>query len=63
MLSTKLFSKLFKFCYMSKPYISVKTTISELDCQSAFKDLQPTQALYAYNFARATWNGSKICYF
>jgi dipeptidyl-peptidase-3 len=48
---------------MTQPYIPVTTTFTELDCQNAFSALQSQQALYAYNFAKACWNGAKICFF
>lgn len=48
---------------MSKPFISLETNFSLLDCQEAFGALDEKQALYAYNFAKASWNGAKICFF
>lgn len=48
---------------MTKPYIPLKTSLTELDCEVAFNALKDVQANYAYNFLRASWNGSKICYF
>lgn len=48
---------------MSKPYIPLNTTLTELDCEVAFNALALPQALYAYNFLKASWHGSKICYF
>lgn len=48
---------------MSKPYIPITTTFTELDCQQAFSALQQQQALYAYYFAKASWSGAKICFF
>lgn len=48
---------------MSKPFIPVKTNFIELDCEKAFAALEQKQALYAYNFAKASWSGSKICFF
>lgn len=48
---------------MAKPYIPLKTSLTELDCEVAFNALADTQAHYAYNFVRSAWNGSKICYF
>jgi dipeptidyl-peptidase-3 len=48
---------------MSKPFIPLNTTLTELDCEVAFKALAEPQALYAYHFLKAAWNGSKICFF
>ena len=46
-----------------QPFIPVKTNFSELDCEKAFSALQDKEALYAYHFSKASWSGSKICYF
>ena len=43
--------------------ISVETSIAEVDCKKAFSALQLKEKLYVANFARASWIGSKICYF
>jgi dipeptidyl-peptidase-3 len=48
---------------MAKPYIHLSTTLSQLDCEVAFNALAPEQALYAYYFSKAAWNGAKICFF
>ncbi len=48
---------------MAKPYITIDTTLTELDCEVAFNALADQQALYAYHFAKASWSGAKICYF
>ena len=48
---------------MSKPIIPVATIFSQLDCEKAFNALGEKQALYAYNFAKASWSGAKICFF
>ena len=49
---------------MSKPqHISIDTAFSTIDCETAFKGLDNKQAQYAYNFAKASWNGAKICFF
>lgn len=45
------------------PFISEHTPFSLIACEEAFKILEERQALYAYNFARASWNGAKICFF
>lgn len=46
------------------PYIPVTTRISKVDCEVAFNTLgQLKEKLYAYYFTRASWFGSKICYF
>lgn len=48
---------------MAQPYIPIKTTFTELDCEKAFTALEQKQALYAYYFSKASWSGSKICFF
>ena len=48
---------------MEKPFIPVETSFSLIACEEAFKELDEKQALYAHNFARASWNGAKICFF
>lgn len=48
---------------MSKPVISTKTTLAELDCFVAFNALAQNEALYAYYFSKACWSGGPICYF
>lgn len=45
------------------PHISIETPFSLIACEEAFNALELKQALYAYNFARASWNGAKICFF
>ena len=45
------------------PIIPDTTAFSVLDCETAFAALTPKQGLYAYNFAKASWAGSKICFF
>ena len=48
----------------NKPtYIGLKTRISTVDCSKAFKNLDINEKLYTYYFSRASWEGSKICYF
>ena len=44
-------------------HIPTTTNFTLIDCEQAFKGLNHTEALYAYNFAKASWNGAKICYF
>lgn len=48
---------------MSKPFVSLETPFSLIACEEAFRALDQKQALYAYYFARASWNGAKICFF
>lgn len=49
---------------MTSPHhIPVTTNFTLIDCQKAFKGLNENESLYAYNFAKASWNGAKICYF
>ena len=43
--------------------IPVETTIAEVDCKKAFSALQTNEQLYVAHFTRASWIGSKICYF
>lgn len=45
------------------PYIQTETPFSLIACQEAFAALDQKQALYSYHFARASWNGAKICFF
>lgn len=45
------------------PYIQIDTPFSLIACQEAFAALDQKQALYSYYFARASWNGAKICFF
>ncbi len=48
---------------MSKPFISLETNFSLIDCEQAFNSLEEKQALYSYFFAKASWNGAKVCFF
>jgi dipeptidyl-peptidase-3 len=48
---------------MAKPYIPTETNFSLIDCEQAFGALDEKQALYSYYFAKASWNGAKICFF
>ena len=48
---------------LKPPYIPVETSFSSIDCEAAFGGLNELQSLYAYNFAKASWNGAKICFF
>lgn len=48
---------------MAKHFISVKTPFSLIACEEAFNGLEEKQTNYAFNFARASWNGAKICFF
>lgn len=45
------------------PYIQIDTPFSLIACKEAFAALDQKQALYSYYFARASWNGAKICFF
>lgn len=45
------------------PFISLETPFSLIACEEAFNALDEKQSLYAYNFAKASWNGAKICFF
>ena len=42
--------------------IDTKTNVNALKCPG-FADLTEKEKLYAYYFSRASWEGSKICYF
>jgi len=44
-------------------YIDLKAPIMTIDCQQAFNRLDIREKLYAFHFSRASWEGSKICYF
>lgn len=44
-------------------YIDLKAPIMTIDCQQAFNRLDLREKLYAFHFSRASWEGSKICYF
>ena len=48
----------------SKPfYIDLRSPIANIDCEKPFQKLDTREKLYAYYFSRASWEGSKICYF
>eukprot|EP01022_Parablepharisma_sp_SALTPOND_P017709 TRINITY_DN287_c0_g1_i1.p1 TRINITY_DN287_c0_g1~~TRINITY_DN287_c0_g1_i1.p1 ORF type:complete len:741 (+),score=95.70 TRINITY_DN287_c0_g1_i1:8973-11195(+) len=44
-------------------FISVDTNVHFIDCSSAWPLLSKDEQLYAYHFARASWEGAKICTF
>ena len=49
---------------MTSPHhIPITTNFTLIECEQAFKGLNEKEALYAFNFAKASWNGAKICYF
>lgn len=37
--------------------------VHSVECRDSFGQLNETEALYAYHMARASWEGSKICWF
>lgn len=43
--------------------ISPETNVHLIDCSSAWPLLTKEEQLYAYHFARASWEGAKICAF
>lgn len=43
--------------------IPTTTRINAIRCTSAFNSLSVKEKLYAYFFTRASWAGSKSCYF
>ncbi|MDR3549286.1 MAG: hypothetical protein P4M11_13665 [Candidatus Pacebacteria bacterium] len=43
--------------------IPVETNVHFVDCASAWKGISKTEQLYAYYFARAAWEGAKVCAF
>ena len=45
------------------PIISRESPILHVKCEKAFQALTAEEKLYAYYFTRASWSGSKICYF
>lgn len=63
MFKSKYFNRFEIILNMSKHFISVKTPFSLIACQEAFNALEEKQTQYAFNFARASWNGAKICFF
>ncbi len=49
--------------YIPKDFIPVTTAIHLIECPSAFAQLTTKEKLYSYYLARASWEGSKICWF
>lgn len=41
----------------------METNVHFVDCASAWKGISKTEQLYAYYFARAAWEGAKVCAF
>lgn len=46
-----------------REFIPVTTNVHSVECESSFGQLEATEATYAYYMARASWEGSKICWF
>jgi len=46
-----------------KPFVSTKSPIMAVFAEEEFNQLSASEKEYSYNFARASWEGSKICYF
>lgn len=44
-------------------FISPETNVHFIDCSSAWPLLSKDERLYAYHFARASWEGAKVCAF
>lgn len=58
------FSNLRQMTSTKKPeYIDLKSRIHPIDCEKAFNILDKREKYYAYYMTRASWEGSKICYF
>ena len=49
--------------FKPRDFIPVTTAIHSIECASAFKQLTPKEKRYAYHLAKASWEGSKICWF
>ena len=45
------------------PLVSTKTPVMSIYCEEAFNQLSEKEKHYAYYFYKASWEGSKICYF
>ena len=43
--------------------IPTTTKVHSVECSDSFSQLSETEAMYAYYMARASWEGSKICWF
>ena len=46
-----------------KEFKPIETPIHYIACKESFSQLEHSEALYAYYMTRASWEGSKICYF
>ena len=49
--------------YSPKEFIPVTANVHSIDASASFSLLSQQEALYAYYMARASWDGSKICWF
>jgi dipeptidyl-peptidase-3 len=46
-----------------KPYIQLESPILAIFAESEFNQLTDQEKAYTYYFSKASWEGSKICYF
>lgn len=48
---------------LPQEFIPVTAPVHSVECESAFNQLDEKEAAYAYYMTRASWEGSKICWF
>jgi len=48
---------------MASPYFQTESPVQLLDCERAWGALSLNEKLYSYYFAKAAWEGSKVCWF
>ena len=48
---------------VNRDFIPTTASVHSVECKDSFEQLNETEALYAYYMARASWEGSKICWF
>ena len=46
-----------------KEFIPITASVHSVECETSFGQLDTKEALYAYHMTRASWEGSKICWF
>ena len=49
--------------HQPKEFISTEASVHYIDAKDSFGQLEQREALYAYYMTRASWEGSKICWF
>jgi dipeptidyl-peptidase-3 len=49
--------------YVNKEFIPTHTRVSAIACPQSWSQLEKKEKMYAYHMARASWEGSKICWF